>query len=62
MTTIPDNAEFVVSSDDAIQFTTKTNGDTIRMINLHLDVNNAAALARLINLGVDLIVEIKENV
>jgi hypothetical protein len=61
MATIPDVAEFVIGHDDGIQFTTKTNGDVIRMHGVHLNADNAAALARLINLGVALKVEIKEN-
>ena len=61
MPEIPDNAEFVVSHDDGVEFTTKTNGDAIRIHGVHLTSDDAAALARLINLGVELKVEIKEN-
>ena len=61
MTEIPDVAEFIICCDDLIQFNTKTNGDTIRIAGVHLTAGNAAALAYLINAGVELKVEIKQN-
>jgi hypothetical protein len=61
MAEIPDVTEFVIEQDDGIEFTTKTNGDAIRIHGVHLTATDAAALARLINLGVALRVEIKEN-
>jgi hypothetical protein len=60
MIAIPEVAEFTIG-EDGIQFTTKTNGDTIRMTGLQLSAENAAALARLINFGVELKVEIIEK-
>lgn len=61
MPEIPSVAEFVIESDDSIQFTTKTNGDAIRITGVSLSANNAAALAYLINNEVVLKVEITEN-
>jgi len=60
MAEVNDNVEFTVG-EDGIQFNTKTNGDTIRMTGLHLTDANAGGLAYLINKGVTLKVEIKEN-
>ncbi len=57
---MPDNAEFTVTADQ-IELRTKTNGDEVRMRGMHLGPEAAANLARLVNLGVDLHIEIKVN-
>ena len=51
-------AEFTVGPD-CIEFRTVTNGDRINIKKVHLDADNAAALARLITDGDMLHVEIK---
>jgi len=61
MAEIPDTAEFVITTEDSVQFNTRTNGDVIRISGVHLSADNAAALAYLINAGVALKVEIKQN-
>ena len=61
MPDIQDSAEFVITTEDSVTFNTKTNGDTIRISGVHLDADNAAALAYLVNAGVALKIEIKEN-
>ena len=60
MAEVNDNVEFTVG-EDGIQFNTKTNGDTIRMTGIHLSDEAAGGLAYLINKGVTLKIEIKEN-
>ena len=57
---VPDNVEFDVGVD-GMQFATKTNGDTIRMVGLQLSAETAGGLAALINKNVILEVEIKEK-
>ncbi len=58
MAQIPDTVEFDVG-EDGIEFTTKTNGDSIRMHGLHMSKETAGALAYMVNSGSILEVEIK---
>lgn len=51
------NAEVIVGVDQ-IEFTTKTNGDRIRINGIHFDAENASNLAHLINSQEQLKVEI----
>lgn len=53
-------SEFEVGEDHII-FTTKTNGDQIRITNVNLSPKNAANLASLIGGGKTLSVEIAEK-
>ncbi len=55
---VPDTVEFDVS-EDSIEFTTKTNGDSIRMHGLHMTKETAGALAYMVNSGSILEIEIK---
>jgi len=48
-------------SVDGIEFTTKTNGDKLRITGLHFDAENAANLATLINSGESLKLIIKNT-
>lgn len=47
--------------EDCIEFTTKSNGDKMRIHNVHMTPENAAALSYLTNKGVILEVQIKEK-
>ena len=58
MTEVPDTVEFDVG-EDGIEFTTKTNGDNIRMHGLHMTKEIAGALAYMVNSGMVLDIEIK---
>lgn len=51
---------FIVKPDQIV-FTTRTNGDHISLDKIHIDSSNGADLAWLIQEGVDLRVEIKEE-
>ena len=57
---IPEVAEFNVG-EDSIEFSTKSNGDSMRIHGIFMSKENAAALAYLVNSGVTLKVEITEN-
>lgn len=48
MAQIPDTCEFEAGADQ-VRFTTQTNGDTILIKGLHLNKDQAASLAYLIN-------------
>ena len=58
MPQIPETAEFTVGADQAI-FTTKTNGDILKITGLHLPAEQAAALAYLVNQPNKLKIEVK---
>jgi len=60
MPQIPDRVEFCVVKDD-IEFSTKSNGDRMRIHDIHMDRENAAALVYLVNSGINLCIEIKEK-
>jgi len=53
-------AETTVAIDN-IEFTTRTNGDKLRITKMHFDPENAANLATLINSGVELKLIIKDT-
>ncbi len=55
---IENEAKFDVD-EDGIEFTTKTNGDSIRMHGLHMSKETAGALAYMVNSGSVLEIEIK---
>ena len=60
MPTIPDSCEFEVGADQ-VRLNTQTNGDSIELRALHLNENQSAALAYLINKTTNhLKIEIKE--
>ena len=50
-----------VAKADQLEFRTKTNGDYLRLSGIHIDADNAADLARMIQDGNDLDVTIKEK-
>ena len=55
---IENEAKFDVS-EDALEFSTKSNGDSIRMHGLHMTAETAGALAYMVNSGQILEVQIK---
>ena len=54
---MPDKAVFDVAVDQ-IEFRTKTNGDCIKIVGVHLGTGAAANLATLINSGETLLVTV----
>lgn len=60
MPQIPETAEFCVL-EDGLEFSTKSNGDSMRIHGVIMSKENAAALTYLVNSGITLCVEIKAS-
>ena len=58
MLEIPENVEFTTGVDQ-VTFVTQTNGDTIKIVGLHLSAEKAATLAYLVNQPKKLKIEVK---
>ncbi len=58
MPEIPENVEFTTGADQ-VMFATQTNGDSIKIIDLHLGAEKAAALAYPVNQPKKLKIEVK---